>query len=372
MILGIDATNIIQGGGITHLKNILNNKNKEITKFEKIIIWGNREILKTINYRKNIKKINVKKIENKPIKRFLWQIFILEKELDKYKCNHALILGGIFFFKNIPATIILQNLLPFDHLNIIKYRLIKRLKLFVQKKLFLNSILNAKNIIFLSKSSKKIILNSLKIKLKNYKIIPHGINKSIIIKKVKKKKKINIKNKFKILYVSKIEFYKNQLDLIKVAKKLKEKNYNIVVNFVGPAYEPALKRFNICQNEYDPKKKFTKYLGNKSFKKTLDLYRKFDLHVVPSTCESFGQIVLEAMARGLPNACSDIDIFREITNNNSIFFKPGNIEHMTKIIKKLILSENLRYDLSTKALKYLKQNYSWNKSSYETFKYIND
>ena len=35
MIIGIDATNITQGGGITHIKNILNNDNKYLSKFKK-------------------------------------------------------------------------------------------------------------------------------------------------------------------------------------------------------------------------------------------------------------------------------------------------------------------------------------------------
>ena len=65
MIIGIDATNITQGGGITHIKNILNNSNEELLKLKKIIIWGNKETLKAIKKRKNIKKIQVYNIENK-------------------------------------------------------------------------------------------------------------------------------------------------------------------------------------------------------------------------------------------------------------------------------------------------------------------
>ena len=371
MILGIDATNITQGGGITHISNILNNKNEEINKFEKIIIWGNQKTLKQVNSRKNIQKINLKSIENSPLKRIFWQFFSFEKELKKYACNHALILGGIYFFKDIPSTIILQNLLPFDEINSRRYRLIKRIKLLIQKRIFSHSILKAKNVIFLTRSSKKIILNSLKIKLKNYKIIPHGIDKDIITKKILRKKKFNNNQEFKILYVSKIELYKNQLDLIRAVKILYEKNYNITVSFVGPSYEPALKEFNLEKKINDPQKKFIRYLGNKSFDETLKLYQRFDLHVVPSTCETFGQILLEAIARGIPNVCSDIEVFREITNNNSAFFKPRDIQDMSDVIESLMLSNNTRIKISNSAIKFIKKNYSWNKSSYETFKLIN-
>jgi hypothetical protein len=179
MNLGIDATNVTQGGGITHISSIMNSTNKELLKFKKIIIWGNNKTLKTIKKRKNLKKIDVKIINNKPIKRFFWQLFSLEKQLIKYKCDHALILGGISFLRKIPTTIILQNLLPFDELNIIKYRFIKRFKLYLQKFFFSNSINNAKNIIFLSNSSKKKILSVLKKKVKNKKVIPNKIDKKI-------------------------------------------------------------------------------------------------------------------------------------------------------------------------------------------------
>ena len=139
---------------------------------------------------------------------------------------------------------------------------------------------------------------------------------------------------------------------------------------MGPSYEPALKKFIQCQKIYDPKKIFTEYLGNKSFKKTLSIYKNYDLHVIPSTCETFGQIVIEAMAQGIPNACSNIEVFREVTNNNAMFFK-NNVNDMVKTIEQLILSSNLRYKLSRNAIKILKKKYSWNKTSIETFRLIN-
>ena len=55
MILGIDAINI-RGGGITHIKNILSYQ--EYFKFRKIIIWGNKEVLKNIPNNSKIKKIH--------------------------------------------------------------------------------------------------------------------------------------------------------------------------------------------------------------------------------------------------------------------------------------------------------------------------
>ena len=186
-----------------------------------------------------------------------------------------------------------------------------------------------------------------------------------------KKNYLHKDKKFRILYVSKIEFYKNQIDLLKVANLLRKKNYNFELTFVGPAYEPALKQFLKDKKKYDPRSKFIKYLGNQSFKNTLKIYNDHDLHVVPSTCETFGQIVLEAMACGIPNACSDIEVFKEITNNNAKFFRSNNIDHMVKAIEQLMFSNKLRYKLAINGINNLKKKYCWKKTSSETFKLLN-
>ena len=54
MILGIDAINI-RGGGIEYIKNILIKRN---IKFDRVVIWGNKEVLKNIKKtKKNYKNI---------------------------------------------------------------------------------------------------------------------------------------------------------------------------------------------------------------------------------------------------------------------------------------------------------------------------
>jgi len=45
MILGIDASNIRTGGGLTHLKSILNFIADDTLKFKKVIIWSNTQTL---------------------------------------------------------------------------------------------------------------------------------------------------------------------------------------------------------------------------------------------------------------------------------------------------------------------------------------
>lgn len=50
---------------------------------------------------------------------------------------------------------------------------------------------------------------------------------------------------------------------------------------------------------------------------------QYDGFIMPSAYEGFGISVAEAMAAGLPLLLSDLPIFREVSNNNAIFFSPS-------------------------------------------------
>ena len=56
MTVGIDASNIREGGGLNHLYHILNEYDPSRHKIKKIIVWGNSKILKILNENEIIKK----------------------------------------------------------------------------------------------------------------------------------------------------------------------------------------------------------------------------------------------------------------------------------------------------------------------------
>ena len=61
MQIGIDASNINDGGGITHLSQIINNFDFKKSKCTGIVIWGHKKSLNKIKNTKNINKINLDK-----------------------------------------------------------------------------------------------------------------------------------------------------------------------------------------------------------------------------------------------------------------------------------------------------------------------
>jgi glycosyltransferase involved in cell wall biosynthesis len=63
------------------------------------------------------------------------------------------------------------------------------------------------------------------------------------------------------------------------------------------------------------------------------LYTGARLFVFPSLWEGFGLPVLEAMACGVPVACSDIPALREVAGEAAMFFDPQDVEGMVRVLE---------------------------------------
>jgi len=95
--------------------------------------------------------------------------------------------------------------------------------------------------------------------------------------------------------------------------------------------------------------------GKLSREATLALYDKADIFVFPSICESFGVPLLEAMAYGMPILASNLDVFREVTNEACLFFDSYNPNDIAKV---LVNSLAVREELSRKSKEVYRSLYS--------------
>lgn len=66
------------------------------------------------------------------------------------------------------------------------------------------------------------------------------------------------------------------------------------------------------------------------------IYRSCDAMIFPSLDEGFGIPMIEAFAAGLPVACSDIPVFREIGGDAVEFFDPNKLDEAAEAIKKIM------------------------------------
>lgn len=96
---------------------------------------------------------------------------------------------------------------------------------------------------------------------------------------------------------------------------------------------------------------FTGYLQGKDLSRA---YASADLFVFPSASETFGNVVTEAMASGLPvvaaRAGGPVDHVRE--GETGLFFDPESVQHMISQVQRLVFSPGLVTELGTNARAY--------------------
>lgn len=166
--------------------------------------------------------------------------------------------------------------------------------------------------------------------------------------KLQGEKKVNNK---KIVSVARLVPIKNYENLLK-AWKFVEKNddaYELIIIGDGP----ALKELNSLVNTLNLKR--VRFLGTIDNDKLPQYLNEADAFILPSWSESWGLVVNEAMAAGLPVLLSNkINAANTLLkeNNNGFSFIPGDVNDIQqKLIEFIHLSDPAKKEMSDNALK---------------------
>ena len=96
-----------------------------------------------------------------------------------------------------------------------------------------------------------------------------------------------------------------------------------------------------------------------------ELFRGARGFIYPSTFEGFGMPVLEAMAAGVPVACSDIPPLREIAGSTVHYFDPANEAEIRDALERLAAG-----GIPTEAAQERAAEFTWEKTARETLDYL--
>lgn len=368
-IIGIDGSNLLEGGGVTHLIEIISNASPQKNKFNKIIVWAPKKTLdKIVNTAWIIKKESY--FLNKSFYyRLFWRIFLLRIELIKNKCDILFTPGGSDSSGFKPMVTMCRNMLPFERDQALTYGVgFKSFKFLLLKYFQSKTFFKSNGLIFLTNYASNKVINEIP-SLKNKSIIiPHGISNRFFIYPRKTKHLFDSENRCKIIYVSKSDPYKNHVNLIKAVHLLNKSKHFVELILIGPRGASALEVESLI-NEVDPLRLFIKNIGEISYESLNSYYKVADIAVFASSCENMPNILLESMASGLPIACSNMGPMPEILGENASYFNPNSIDEIFSSIEGLINSPKHREQLALKSYQ-LAKSYSWDVCAKNTFDYL--
>lgn len=359
-IIVIDACSTSLGGGLTYLKEFLKNSNKEHFYYE---VLCSQNIFKKLPTSSKIRLINHPFLNKGIIHRLIFQFFLI----DKYINNEAYILislNGDYTGKFNPYIGVCQNMLLYEVEKTMGMSILEKLKFKLLKYRQIRCFNRSKGVIFLSKHALKIVLPL--ISIKNNEVINFGISN-----RFKNENRYMFRtNPSKLLYISSIHTYKNQLNLINAVEILIKSGINIELTLVGPILNSSYWNQIVRKiTEINNGRNYIRHIDYIDYEKIHDAYNSNDLFIFPSICENMPNILIEAIASKIPILASDIQPMPEFLEDNAIFFDPYSI---LSIKSKILFSINNYDKLINNAENAYKElnKYSWEDNFEKTIVFI--
>jgi glycosyltransferase involved in cell wall biosynthesis len=370
--IGIDATNLRAGGGVTHLMELLRAAQPVEHGIEHIVVWGGKSTLKSLETQPWLSKRNPSALDKGLLLRTLWQRFRLSQAARDEGCDVLFVPGGSYAGNFHPVVTMSQNLLPFEMHELRRYGwTLFTLKLLLLRLIQSRSFRKSDGVIFLTEYARDIVLRVTSKLRGQICIVPHGLNPRF--NKAPKLQhaiaEYDDAHPYRVLYVSIIDEYKHQWHVVEAVAALRKQGLPIVLDLVGPAYPAALKRLNQTIDRVDVERRWVHYHGAIPFNELHLRYAQADLGLFASSCENMPNILLETMASGLPIACSNRGPMPEVLGQAGVFFSPEQPEDIARALHELVELPQTRTELARASYERV-QKYSWLRCADETFEFL--
>ena len=366
----IDTNPRWSGGYLAHLKGILTSG--LIPDDFKITLYGTQKLLDAVGpLAPEIEWIVDDSLPLNPVKMNRWRRENLPKLLLAHAPDvHFSLAGSITSrrIEGIKTVTMSRNLQP--HLVEERRRLpllsFGRLRLEVLHRKLKSSFARADGVIFLTDYVREVIVKE-RVKLKLSAVIPHGLSDAFRREPVRKP----LPAQPVILYVSPFNIYKFQWQVARgVDLARRQTGLDLQLHLVGGTGSDGWGLFEQARTE----------LGNPSWLKVIAhipygeiprVYQSADVFVFASTVETIGNILLEAMASGLPIACSNRRPMTDILGGDGVTFESDDPASIATGIIRLLQDDDLRFKSATSAYQ-RSLAYSWQRTARETFEFLKE
>jgi glycosyltransferase involved in cell wall biosynthesis len=368
--VGIDGSNLRSGGGVTHIVQLLAAAEPARQGIDAVTTWVPGATGSLIGDREWLRKPFQPALDGSLAQRLAWRSRHLPRLARE--CDVLFVPGGGYSGRVRPYVTMFRNMLPFERRERQRYGMSwMRLRLRLLRHAQVASFRDADGVVFLNEHARDLVIRHMGPLPGLTAVIPHGVD-TAFRRRPRLQRQIgcyDADRPFRLLYVSIVDLYKHQERLAEAVATLRARGRPVSLDLAGPAYGPALARLRHVLQRLDARGTWLRYIGNVSFAGLPDLYASADAFVFPSTCENMPNVLLEAMASGLPIACSSYAPMPQVLGEAGLYFDPLMPASMADAIDRLLQDADLRARLAEHAW-HRAQQFSWRQCADETFAFL--
>lgn len=368
--IGIDASNLRQGGGRTHLVELLRHGDGQLGDIDEVVVWGSADTLERLPQRPWIRAVHEAMLDGWLTTRLLWQstrLPLLARGVDLVFAP-----GGVTSPLVRPRVVMSRNLLPFEPGERALYgRSPTRLRLELLRVGQARSFASADGVIFLNDYAREQVGAVMPNPPRRVAVIPHGIADRfrMEVRPARPLDQMSVAAPLRVLYVSSVAPYKHQLEVIDAMRLL---NADVpaeltLVGFAdGSRYALEVARASRADGLAGDK---VRARGQIAFDELHHCYAEAEVFVFASSCENMPNILLEAMSSGLPIACARRGPMPEMLGDAGVYFDPTDPADIAAAVRTLAGDPALRMRLG-KLARVRAAPFDWRRCAHDTFAFL--
>ena len=369
--VAIDASRNRSGGARAHLIGILEEGVPARYNIEEVHLWTYKSLADEIPARPWLTKHTPIELEQSLIRQIWWQATRLAGAARSAGCDILFTTDASTFCRFKPMVVLSQDMLAYEPGVMRRFGFTKdRMRLEAILRLQNHAFRSADGVIFLSRHAAQEIQRKCGA-LSHIKRIPHGVGHEFKENRTPKKWPGSKTHPVRCLYVSPTWLFKHQWVVVRAIAALREKGHNLSLTLVGGGDGTAQRLLDKQVAISDPDREFIQLINFVPQRELPSLLADCNIFIFASSCENMPNTLLEAMATGLPIACSNRGPMPEVLSDGGVYFDPENADSIAAAVEKIIEDPNARLKAARRA-KRLSEGYSWSRCADETWDFMSE
>jgi len=348
----VEALSALQGGGQTYLLELFRNLPAHWSGKYRIVAILPSELASRFGNGLPIEFVTPRFAARGLVRRVLWYWTGLPRLLEELGADVLFCPGGTLATRRLHgarSAVVHGNMLPFDTVERKRYPYgYLRAKFWLLRFVQRASFRDADLVIHISEYGKKVIDRCVSRRRGRSVVIPNGLSDHFRQRGASTPKEIEGMDY--VLYVSKLDYYKAQLQVVAAWARLRERRKTreklILAGPENPRYGREVRNLILSLGLQDE----VLVVGDVTYEKLPAYYQNAKLNLFASSCENCPYILLEAMAGGRPVLCSSYPPMPEFAGDAAAYFDPYNPDALAELVARFLDDAALRERMGAAAL----------------------